>query len=224
MAGKAAKAEKKALNNKDIILREATKLFFEYGYHATTTAEICRAANVNTPTLYYHFKDKRHLFYSCHMKSLEDILSPYIRRAETVQDPGERLQFIIREFTGMICSNPELRMFIHETLSMKDEYFAMIRKEWKAHYKLLQNTISQLQLEGVARKDIKASWAALLVLGAMTWITYWFDYSRKNQVKKLSENANNMLLEGLLIKKAGNPKNLFQKATPLKKTSASLRR
>jgi len=219
MASKAGKARKKT-SNKDVILREATQLFFENGFHATTTAEICRAANVNTPTLYYHFKDKRHLFYSCHMKSLEDILRPYLRKAEKVEDPGERLQFIIKEFTKMICSNPELRMFIHETLSMKEEYFAMVREEWKAHYKLLQNTILQLQSEGIARKDIKASWAALLVLGTMTWITYWYDYSRKNKVKKLSENVNLLLLEGLLKESTGTPRKRSRKTALRKKTKA----
>ena len=191
---------KNKTGNKEKILKKATDLFLEKGFHGTTTSDICQAANINAPTLYYYFKNKQHLFLSCHMKNLQENLKPYFVEAEAIDDPNERLLFMIDGFTRLICSNPELRVLIHETLSMKDKDFKLVREEWRKHYQLLETSISELQSKGTARKDIKSSWAALLLLGTMTWITFWFDYSRKNEIDNLAETVSKLVLHGLLDK------------------------
>ena len=191
---------KNKTGNKEKILKKATDLFLEKGFHGTTTNDICQAANINAPTLYYYFKNKQHLFLSCHMKDLQENLKPYLVEAEAIDDPNERLLFMIDGFTRLICSNPELRVLIHETLSMKDKDFKLVREEWRKHYQLLEASISQLQSKGAARQDIKSSWAALLLLGTMTWITFWFDYSRKNEIDNLAETVSKLVLHGLLDK------------------------
>ena len=107
--------------SRDKILQVATQLFLKKSYHGTTTNEICMAAEINPPTLYYYFKSKRHLFFSCHMHSLDKHLKPYLKKAEAIKDASERLAFMIEEFTNMVCTNPALRVLIHETLSIEDE-------------------------------------------------------------------------------------------------------
>jgi len=191
---------KNKTGNKEKILKKATDLFLEKGFHGTTTSDICQAANINAPTLYYYFKNKQHLFLACHMKNLQENLKPYFVAAEAIDDPNERLLFMIDGYTRLVCSNPELRVLIHETLSMKDKGFKSVREEWRKHYQLLETSISELQSKGTARKDIKSSWSALLLLGTMTWITFWFDYSRKNEIDQLAETVGKLVLHGLLDK------------------------
>jgi AcrR family transcriptional regulator len=189
--------KKKGLQ-KDDILDIAVKLFLEKGYTATSTSDICAAADISKPTLYYHFKNKRHLFYSCHMKSITTVLIPYIQRAGAIKDPRKRLAFMVGEFTRMICLNPELKVLIHETMTIRDNYFEKIRKEWKRHYLLLRDTISELQSKAKASHPIEPSRAALLVLGMLTWITFWFDYSRQENVDAIAGSAMDLVFYGLL--------------------------
>jgi TetR/AcrR family transcriptional regulator len=174
---------------KDDILDVAMELFLEKGYSATSTADVCAAAGISKPTLYYYFKNKRHLFFSCHMRSLDKDLRPYIEKAAAIQDPKERLGFMIRQFTRMICLNPELKILIHETMSIRDEYFDEIRKEWKRHYILLRNTIQKLQSSRTLSSHLEPSRAALLLLGMITWISFWFDHSRRDQIDSIAEAA-----------------------------------
>lgn len=190
--------DKQPLPKKEEILRIAMELFLDQGYNATSTNAICAAAEINKPTLYYYFKSKRHLFFEAHIKHIQEVLRPYLARAEAIEDPWERLTFIIREFTKIICHHPELRVLTHESMSIKDQYFEEIRKEWKKHYLLLHNTISELQSSGTLAADLKPSWVALLLLGMITWITYWFDYSRKDQIDDIAETALRVTLFGLL--------------------------
>jgi AcrR family transcriptional regulator len=187
----------KGTEKKEAILQDAMELFLEKGYSATSTNDICVAAKINKPTLYYYFNSKRHLFFESHIKHIQEVLRPYVEQAASIADPWERLTFIIREFTKIVCNHPELRVLTHETLSIKDQYFEEIRKEWKKHYLLLLNTISELQSNGTIAANLKPSWAALLLLGMITWITYWFDYNRKDKIDDIAETALRVTLSGL---------------------------
>lgn len=192
--------KKKGLQ-KDDILDIAMQSFLENGYSATSTSDICVAAEISKPTLYYYFHNKRHLFFSCHMRSIQEVLRPYIEKVRAIKDPQERLAFMIREFTRMICRHPELKVLIHETMSMRDKYFEEIRKEWKRHYLLLRDTIEELQSSETSSLSLEPSRAALLVLGMITWMTFWFDYSRQEDVDIIADSVCEQALYGLVGQK-----------------------
>jgi len=193
-----SKKETKSIRKKEDILETAMELLLERGYSATSTNDICAAAHINKPTLYYYFDSKRQLFFSLHIKSMQEVLEPYLEKADSIKDPWGRLVFMLREYTKMICLHPELRVLIHETLSIKDEYFKQTRKVWKKHYLLLRNTIRQLQSTGKILPDFKSSWVAVLLLGMITWITFWFDYTRRtNQIDEIADSAVRIALNGL---------------------------
>jgi AcrR family transcriptional regulator len=191
------KQEDKNTNKKEDILQSAMELFLEKGYSATSTNDICAAAKINKPTLYYYFESKRHLFFEAHIKHIQEVLKPYLARVASIADPWERLTFIIREFTKIVCHYPELRVLTHESMSIKDDYFELIREEWKKHYLLLRDTISELQSSDTIPPDLKPSWVALLILGMITWITFWFDYNRKEHMDDIAETALRLILFGL---------------------------
>jgi AcrR family transcriptional regulator len=195
------KQENERIDKKDAILQSAIALFLDKGYSATSTNDICAAAKINKPTLYYYFKSKRHLFFEAHIKNIQEVLRPYMERAASIADPWERLSFMIREFTKIACHHPELRALTHESMSIKDAYFERIRKEWKKHYLLLHDTISQLQAKGTIPADLRPSWVALLILGMITWITFWFDYDRKDRMDEIAETALRLILLGLMERK-----------------------
>jgi AcrR family transcriptional regulator len=199
------KREENNVNKKDAILRSAVELFLEKGYSATSTNDICAAARINKPTLYYYFESKRHLFFEAHIKHIQEVLRPYMDQAATITDPSARLLFMIREFTKIVCRQPELRVLTHEAMSIKDQYFDEIRKEWKKHYHLLLNTVEELQVSGDIAADLKPSWVALLLLGMITWITYWFDYDRMEDVDAIAETALRVSLYGLLKQENASP-------------------
>lgn len=196
------KQENKNTSKKDEILLKAIELFLEKGYSATSTNDICASAKINKPTLYYYFNSKRQLFFEAHSKHIQKVLKPYLARVASIADPWERLNFIIREFTRIVCNYPELRVLTHESMSIKDDYFEQIRNEWKKHYLLLHDTIVQLQSTGTIPPDLKPSWVALLILGMITWITFWFDYDKKEYMDDIAETALRVILFGLTDRKS----------------------
>jgi len=168
---------------------------------STSTTDICAGAHLTRPTLYHYFGSKRNLLLSVHMDSIESVLRPYLENAATIDDPLERLTYMIRTYTkDIVCLHPELRVLIHDTLTTKDKYFREVREVWKRHYLLLRDTITALQSEGKMLSEIRPSWAALFVLGMLTWTTYWFDYTRKDEVDHITDAALQLILNGLGLK------------------------
>ncbi len=198
---RSVKRENKSQKKKAKIVQTTMQLLLKRGSSNTTsTTDICSAARLTRPTLYHYFGSKRNLLLAVHMESLDEVLKPYLREASSMKDPLKRLEFMIRTFAKDVCEHPELRVLIHDTLTMKDKYFRQVRGVWKEHYVLLRDTIDQLRSTGKMRNSIKPSWAALFVLGMLTWVTYWFDYDRKDQIDDLAEQALKLVSHGLGLK------------------------
>ena len=192
-AGKRARTSQK---KKDRIIETTTRLLLKKGA-LTSTTDVCNAAKLTRPTLYHYFGNKRNLLLSVHTATIERDLKPYMAEAVSMTDPLERLKYMVRVHTRTICSHPELRVLIHDTLVTKDRYFRDVREEWKKHYTLLRDTISELKTAGIIRTDVKPSWAALFVLGMITWVTFWFDYEREEGADKIANAALQLVLNGL---------------------------
>ncbi len=193
-----SKRKIRAQKNKKKIINMTLQLLFKKGSSgAASTTDICAAAKLTRPTLYHYFGSKRSLLLAVHKETMERDLKPFLTKAISYNDPLERLMFMIRAYTKIICLYPELRVLIHDILTIKDKYFHEIRHEWKRHYLLLRDTITQLKLEGKINTEVKPSWATLFVLGMLTWTTYWFDFSRKENIDQISESALQLVLNGL---------------------------
>ena len=184
-------------------MQKAMKLFLSKGFEGTSTNDICMAAKLTKPSLYHYFQSKNHLLFSIHMLVIEETLHPQMEEVAAIQEPVKRLEMIVRGHTRIICTYPELRFILHGSLTVRDRYYARIRQEWKKFYVLLRDTIAELQSMGRMNRALKPSWAALQILGMITWMTYWFDYKRKNQIDKIADSMVEMTLHGIGLDRPG---------------------
>ncbi len=201
----AGKRERASQKKKDRIIETTTRLLLKKGA-LTSTTDVCNAAKLTRPTLYHYFGNKRNLLLSVHTATIERDLKPYMAEASSMTDPLERLKYMVRVHTKTICSHPELRVLIHDTLVTKDRYFKDVREEWKKHYTLLRDTLSELKTAGIIHADVKSSWAALFVLGMITWVTFWFDYEREEGADKIADAALQLVLNGLDVEETVHSK------------------
>lgn len=169
------------------IMQTAMKLFMTKGFDGTSTNDICWATGMTKPSLYHYFTSKNHLLFSIHMQEVESVLLPYLAEAEAIKEPRKRLHLMIREYAKIILSHPELRFLLHGSLTVKDKYHNEIRKEWRRLHDLFRTTILDLQSAGKVAKELDPSWAAFLLLGMITWITFWFDYKNKKHIDEVVE-------------------------------------
>jgi AcrR family transcriptional regulator len=92
----------------DRIRASALALFAEKGYAATPTSEICRRAGITKPVLYYHFKNKEHLYrdivLGAHSENLKELTAASSRGA----DSRARLVNVLTADFAFTRRNPQL--------------------------------------------------------------------------------------------------------------------
>ncbi len=185
------------------IIQAARQVLVKKGSSASASmTDICAAAKLTRPTLYHYFRSSRKLFLAVHVASMERDLKPYLEKAVAIDDPEERLSFMVRTYMKeCICVYPDLRILIHDSLATKDKNLREVRAVWKRHYTVLASTIEQVQNKGKISADIKPSWAALFLLGMLTWTTYWFDFTRKENIDAITDLAETLVLNALGLKR-----------------------
>lgn len=81
---------------REVMLREAARLFYERGYHATGIDEIGAAAGVKGPTVYRHFASKLDLLVALIEGSADRSEADIIKVHEAGGTPDEMLERLVR--------------------------------------------------------------------------------------------------------------------------------
>src|SRR2546425_8097465 len=91
---------------KDRIIESARVLFLEQGYVATGLAQILKAAEANSGSLYYYFPTKEDLLIAV-LERYKEMLWPFVIRPvfERVSDPIERTFGILDSYRRLLLQS-----------------------------------------------------------------------------------------------------------------------
>ncbi|MBK7761006.1 MAG: TetR/AcrR family transcriptional regulator [Deltaproteobacteria bacterium] len=98
------------------IIREATRLFAERGYAATSVREIAEAVGVTKPTLYYHFGSKDGLFTALvnhHLGCWLDVIAGCLQAPAPVLD---RIRAYVAACFQLHLDDPMVLRFLHQAI------------------------------------------------------------------------------------------------------------
>ncbi len=85
------------------ILEVAKNLFTQRGFSNVAMRDICRAARVTPPTVYYHFKNKEALFNAVVRETIT--MSEFIKRLREASDAAHEPAARIRAFTRIYLTS-----------------------------------------------------------------------------------------------------------------------
>ncbi|RJR43961.1 MAG: TetR/AcrR family transcriptional regulator [Desulfobacteraceae bacterium] len=197
LTGRGAKLKS---SREEHILHVSGKLFLEKGYAATSITDICKAAQINRPTLYWYFKSKEEIYFSSHIKLIQDLVISFTKKVKCIEHPEARLNSIIPEFTRVICKYPEFKSLVQNTPYISEQYLKKIQQASKELFGELKSSIEDLQFQGRMLNMLNPSWAALFILGMMMWITFWFNFNNKDRVDELANQVLMFALQGLRVR------------------------
>jgi AcrR family transcriptional regulator len=183
--------------SKEEICDVAVKMFVEHGYDNTPMSGIARAAGLSKAGLYHHFPSKEDLLFYIIDHLMEQDLMPILDRAEAIDDPRERLEYFVKEYTQLLIAKGNARVVIHEARRLNNANYNKIVLGWQRVFRLVRGCVEQMQASGQA-KHLNQSFAAFALIGMCTWTFYWFDYARQDGAEELSETYLEIMLKGLL--------------------------
>ena len=178
------------------ILRSAAAAFRRRGYHGASVEEIARSLHMTKGSLYYYFRDKEEILYFCHDHSLDILLDLLARVEKEGGPPEDRLRTLILAFVHMIID--ELRGTAL-TLDLQALSPRLLKKVI-AKRDRFDRGIRRILREGMAAGAFAPGDPKLLtfaILGAVNWITRWFDPKGPARSEEIGRTFADFLLAGL---------------------------
>lgn len=143
-------------NSSARILQAALKLFSEKGYEGTSTREICAAAGITKPTLYYFFESKEGI----HRALLEEAFQDYALVVDAAMShPGalrERLRVMAELMFQRTLDRPALVRFLFSVVySVNSPFTHFVQSKHEAMVSRLQKTVADATKTGdIGKGDI----------------------------------------------------------------------
>jgi len=192
--------KRKSERTRERILDAAAVAFRERGFAATRLSDIAERANLQAPSLYYHFGSKEEL--------IEEVLSLGVKRTfEQVQqavaevpddDPLGRLRAAIETHIAMVLqtgdySAANLRLYGQ----MPDDIRKRLERTQRTVGRYWNGLLEAARDAGAIREDLNLSVLRMLILGSLNWAAEWYQPGRGVSPAELSRHATVLLLDGI---------------------------
>lgn len=151
------------------ILREATRLFAQHGYAATSVRELVEAAGCTKPALYYYFASKDALFIEAIRSGTADIHELIVLTLRSEGSVRSQLKRGLDQFLGFLDENPMLMRLLMRAELQPDEGqpaydFESLREQ---NLTMIRQMLEAAVARGEIRKDVDLGDAALALAGAI---------------------------------------------------------
>ena len=202
--------ESMEIDKSKMLLKAATSIFSQKGYHKATMLEISEKAGVAEGTIYEYFKNKRDLLFSIpgkkfevYRKTLEQVYGP--------KDPLEKLKYFIGEYFRVFSSDSEfLTIYLYDLKLNKQFYNIKAFSAFLAINKVLYTILDEGKKTGVFRPDLNNRVFRNLLVGSFSHLSMrWLVLNRVTPLKMMSEFSEVISL--LCLSATRSVKNIFGK-------------
>lgn len=179
--------ERKAAKKKEDILRSASLVIARNGYQNATMEDIAAELLMTKGALYYYFKNKEELLYSCH----DLILSAAMEKMEAIYS---------EELSSMDKMRKAIKMHLDIAIREKEVFNLIVKPEQLFSGENIEGIIQKrdqyagifdrIIAQGVKRGEFTVSdkkMARMIILGATNWVQVWYSPGGKLSKEKIED-------------------------------------
>ncbi len=179
------------------LLRAATALFRERGFHATSMEDLARSLGMTRGSLYHYIEAKDDLLWEIVCRAMEELdaaVRPVLTGPGT---PRSRLAWAIATHLAVAARSADALSILQiELRSLGPERRAALIARRDAYEALWRQAIADGISAGVFR-PIDVRLAGIAILSACNWFTQWFDPAGPLSVDEIAERFADLFLAGL---------------------------
>jgi AcrR family transcriptional regulator len=191
-------------DSRDEILKAATHLFANRGFHETSMSEVAREARVSKALIFWHFKTKEELFVAV----LNRLLEPYvIDFGEETQVLDERQQILkLVEFYLLFVRDnlSSVRFFLAQMLreqNLSETLNEQVMKLYNGYRGMLVELIKRAQQRGLCGTGFAPEAAAGFIVSALNGLLIEFLFVGDSAIDPESATA---MVDEWLFRARGN--------------------
>lgn len=187
-------------SHKEIIIREAARLFSEKGYERTSMRAIAEAAGVSKPAIYYYFSNKDELFESMLELAASHITDTMVAIRDSTLTPTEKLNFIAMHRFELYNQHPEISKFLMDISggNIKRKMLANFLDRHKDVRTIVSDIIEEGQTAGSYAEEWDARLVSYMFLGGLNM--YLMNYNKTGEGELSTAKAKELvatLIDGI---------------------------
>jgi len=171
-------------NAREAIINEAMQLFAEKGYAGCSIREICQAAGVTKPVLYYHFQSKENLYQELMLDIFDHTRKNLLRLTKSSGSARDRLvEFVASEFSDCKRDTNSIRLIFRMMFSPEEGYpYFNFVEEYIREREIVADSLRGSEEKIGGRKDPELISTALM--GVMLALILEYLFAKKNTLTK----------------------------------------
>lgn len=179
--------ERKVAKKKEDILRSASLVISRNGYQNATMEDIAAELLMTKGALYYYFKNKEEILYSCH----DLILSAAMEQVEAIYQEElssmDKMKKAIKTHLDIAIREKEVfNLIVKPEHLFSEENIEEIIEKRDQYARIFDRIIA----EGVKRGEFTVSdkkMARMIILGATNWVQVWYSPEGKFKKEKIED-------------------------------------
>ena len=189
-------------SRKQIILKEAARLFREKGYIASNLRELAKRAGIQGGSLYHHFGSKQDILFQLMDNTMTDMVTSLSNLLAETTDPEEKLRRLLRfHISYTVCGPDETYITDDELRNLNADNYLQIIAKRDAYQKLFEEVFQDgCQQKGWMVVDYKLVARAAIQMG--TGVASWYRPGGPMSINQISEHYVELLCRGVLPRKA----------------------
>lgn len=178
------------------ILASASRAIRRHGLQGAGMRQIAQAAGLSPGNLYYYFRNKHELVFSCQEQSL-DLLLDVARDAQAERRTVDALVTLVRGHLGVLLDAGAAGALHLELSDLPAPLYKKIVHKRDQYERAVRELIATGQRRGeVKGGDPKLQ--AFALLGALNWAARWFDPAGSWTIEQVADSFVEQLLGGLV--------------------------
>lgn len=177
--------KKQFLLRRDIIISGALNEFRKYGYNNVSMTNIATGVGLTKAGLYYYVKDKREIFYECHIMAYDGMDEILGQHGATEISGLEKLEATYRGFADMLMQKGQALLTDFDELKGEARE-NVLRRRFK-----IEQQIQQLIEAGIkdgSIRDLNPKLAVFFIMGALNWLNAWYNSNGDLSAEIISEH------------------------------------
>ncbi len=176
------------------ILREASTIFAQKGYHRASIRDISAATGVSLSGLYYYVQSKDELLFLIQRNCFDTILANLEVELCEVTGAEQRLTVLIANHLSFFANNmSEMKVLSHEADALSGAYAKEIAEQKRAYSATVTEMLEALAPEA---RSVDLRIATFSLFGMMNWIYTWYRPDRDGPVEALTDEMTRLFFGG----------------------------
>ncbi len=163
-------SESRAQDSRDEILKAATELFANRGFHETSMSEVARTARVSKALIFWHFKSKEELLVAVLGRLLQPYVIDFAEEAGALDEKTQLLKLIESYLLFVRDNASSIRFFVAQILHderTKDSLSDQVLALYEGYRTLVTDLIARAQEKGMCICRFTPPAAAAFLLAAL---------------------------------------------------------